>query len=550
MDAVSLASRASWWRGSSVVLNLLLGLLLAVSMSCERNVEDLNDIEISTYLQAESLARDLDLAYEEADRDRLERRFGPSDRDLLLSERDSSGVRFFAHPRVYTLVLAPFVRLAGLRGPAIVNSLLLLFAALVAARQLRKSLGSDAPMLVALLIFASVTYRSVFLFQPHVFLLTVVVFAVGLAVRFDEPGVHDLQEVYRPRPGALRIASNWFGIGLLIGIATVYHPVYALLLFPMILLTPAGNKKAGSLALAAGAVLTLLLDLPEIGSLLPSEIDVGLSAWNLLYLVVGRNVGVLIYFLPLVLVLGLVRGGEGRSSLWLTALVGSIVFVTLVPFDIYDGPAAVGNGWLLPLTGLLWFVPTRPLPHQWIWIAALFAAPLMYPTWMAPNLDLVTPESTYRHASGWLSQWLPPETTQRPIPNGGEVKGQGLWVRSLDAAARPTSGGRWLMEGDQQVQLLLASPAPIGSVFLQFGPQAEPDLELKGGGSLGNMVLAPEGGITFQVEDLKRRALHPMWWSSEKQHVYFLRMKMPQQEPKIQSLTIRAFGLEFGGGEQ
>jgi hypothetical protein len=104
------------------------------------------------------------------------------------------------------------------------------------------------------------------------------------------------------------------------------------------------------------------------------------------------------------------------------------------------------------------------------------------------------------------------------------------------------------MEGDRQVQLLLASPAPIGSVFLQFGPQAEPELELKGG-SIGNMVLAPDGGISFQVGDLDRRALHPMWWSSEKHNVYLLRLKMPEQEPETQSLTIRAFGLEFGGGE-
>ena len=124
--------------------------------------------------------------------------------------------------------------------------------------------------------------------------------------------------------------------------------------------------------------------------------------------------------------------------------------------------------------------------------------------------------------------------------------GQGLWVRSLSGAARPTSNGRWLFEGNQRAQLLLASPTPLGSVYLQFGSQAEPELELRGG-SLGNTVLAPDGSIGFQVEGLKRRAQHPMWWSSEKQQIYLLSFEMPQEDPMTQTLTIRAFGLGFGG---
>ncbi len=548
MVAVPVAWRGALWRGPWLVLLVLLGLLLIAAVSCERTVEDMTDVEISTYLQAESLAYDLDLEYGDADRDRSRERFGDRERDLVLAVDSDSGTQRFGHPQIYPLVLAPFVRVAGQRGPAIANALLLGLAAFAAVRQLGKRLGNVTPLLIALLVFASVTYRSVFLVQPHILLLSIVVVAIGLTFRFEEPGLHDMQELYRQPPRAFPISLNWFAIGLLTGITMTYHPVYGVLLLPVTLSVPADYRKSGIAALAVGVALPLFLALPSLEGLIPSELDMSLSAWNLLYLAIGRNVGVIPYFLPLILALGMAQGGEGRTSLWLSALVGSIAFALLMPFNFFDGPAAVGNGWLLPLTGALWFVPTRPLPRQWIWITAVCAAPLMMPTWIAPTVDLVTPERMYRHASGWLNQWLPPETSQRPIPNGGEVMGQGLWVRSLSGAARPTSNGRWLVEGNQRAQLLLASPTPLGSVYLQFGSQAEPELELRGG-SLGNTVLAPDGSIGFQVEGLKRRAQHPMWWSSENQQIYLLSFEMPQEDPMAQTLTIRAFGLGFGGNE-
>ena len=548
MVAIPIAWRGVPWRGPWSVLGILLGLLLIASVSCERTVGDMTDVEISTYLQAESLAYDLDFEFGEGDRDRSRERFGDSERDLMLAVDSDTGTQRFDHPQIYALVLAPFVRVAGQRGPAIANMLLLGVAVFAAISQLGKRLGSVTPLLIALLVFASVTYRSVFLVQPHILLLSMVVVAIGLTFRFEEPGLHDMQELYRQPPRAFPIALNWFAIGVLIGMTMTYHPVYGVLLLPVTLAVPPDFRKAGIVALAVGAALPLLLAPPNLGSLIPADPDVGLSAWNVLYLAIGRNVGVIPYFLPLILALGMAQGGEGRTSLWLSALVGSIAFALLMPFNFFDGPAAVGNGWLLPLTGILWFVPTRPPPRHWIWITLACAAPLMIPTWIAPTVDLVTPESMYRHASGRLNQWLPPETTQRPIPNGGEVMGRGLWVRSLNGAARPTSNGRWLIEGNQSAQLLLASPIPVGSVYLQFGSQAEPELELRGG-SLGNTVLAPDGSIGFQVEALERRALHPMWWSSEKQQIYLLSLEMPQLEPRTQTLTIRAFGVGLGRNE-
>lgn len=546
MDALRVGAGAPLRRGSVLLAVVLSGLLLAAAVSCERSRADLADVEISTYLQAESLAHDFDLEFGEGDRTRAIARFGELSGELRVSEDELSGPSPFEHSRTYTALLAPFVRLAGIRGAAILNWLLLLIAASVAAGSLRRRVGSDAVMLIALMVFASVTYRSVFLIRPHVFLLSLVVLSLTLALRSEEPAIEHIRDHYRPPAQGWKAALLWFPIGILVGILAAHHLVYLTLLMPLIAQLPQGSKRAAAAVLALGIAVVLVFDRPEVASLVPTGFDVGLAGWNLLYVFVGRNVGALPFFLPAVLAVGLTRGGDRRTLFWLSTLLACVVLAVLDPFDIFDGPAAVGSGWLLPLTGALWLVPTRPLPRTWLLVAWACSAVTMIPTWMATDVDLVTAEKNYRHASGWLHGWLPIETTQQSIPNGGEVMGAGLWVRSLTAAAEPSTSGRWLLQGDETAELVMASPTAVGSLYLQFGSRAEPELEVQGG-ALGNMVLAPDGGVGFQIRELDRRALHPMWWSPEKHYVYVLKLRMPQHEsPASQPFTIRAFGPQLG----
>jgi len=546
MGEVSLSSGPAIWRGPALVAAGLLLILVLVSASCERSVTDLAGSEISTYLQAESLGYDLDLEFDESDRLRSTTRFGEDSVEPRGTPGYESGRPRFDQPRTYTFLLAPFVRMAGPRGAAIFNALLLAAAAWVATRQLGRRLGSEAALVIVLFIFATVTYRTVFLIRPHAFLLTTVVCAMAMALRFEEPSVDQLREIYRSPPSLVNVVLTWTAVGLLTGVVATYHPLYLVLLLPFALKIPLGHRRWGLVALVAGTILVILLDPPDFQSFAGLRFDVSLSTWNLIYLAAGRNMGFLPYFLPLVVAVGWVGGKERRTSFWLSALIGAVGFALLEPFDLFDGPAAVGNGWLLPLTGALWFVPTRPVPRRWIWIVGLCSATAMVPTWSAPSIDLVTPEKTYRHASGWLNQWLPVETTQKDLPSGGEIMGRGLWVRSSSTAAEPTEGGRWHLKGDQRAELTIASPTAIGSLYLQFGSQAEPELEVRGG-ELGNMVLSPDGGIGFQIGDLDRRSLHPMWWSDEKHHVYVITIRMPQLEAvKTQTFTIRAFGPASG----
>ena len=548
MGEISVAQRTANWRpldGATWLLIALLTLLAAASFSCERRVSDLTESEMANYLQTASLLHERDLAITEDDRERARKVFGDRWADFGEGAASDPESESFDPYWPYALLAAPFVAAIGLKGPVVLNSILLIVAVWLASRQVRRRLGSDTSGLLVVFVFGTVTYRSVFLIQPQIFLLAIVVAAVSLALRSEEPAVHELREMYQEGQRTFPLALTWLAVGLLVGTAVIYHPLYGIVALPLVFAMPDGRRKLTVGALVVGVAAIVATDLPDLAILLPSKIDVGLAAWNGLYLIAGRNIGLLPYFLPLVLSVGLSRGGDGRTTLWVAAFLGAIGFATLMPFNIFGGPASVGNGWVLPLMGLLWFVPARPLPRNWLWIAVLFAAPLMYASWAAGSIDLVGPKGTYRHASNWVAQWLPAETSQQQIPNGGEIRGPGLWVRSLDTAATPNSGGRWTMESNRRVQLIIASTTPVASLYLQFGPQAEPDLEVEGG-TVGNMILAPDGGVAFQVEDLTRRGLHPMWWSPEKHHLYVLTLRMHQPESRLQSLTIRAFGHGLG----
>ena len=119
-----------------------------------------------------------------------------------------------------------------------------------------------------------------------------------------------------------------------------------------------------------------------------------------------------------------------------------------------------------------------------------------------------------------------------------------LWIRSLSREARVSGASRWILEGKGWTVLHLASPKELAAVHLQFGRQAAADLELQGA-DLGDMVLAPDGGVGFRIENLQRKALHPMWWSRERHFNYVLRFRMPLEEPRQQTLSITAFAADL-----
>ncbi len=536
-----------------VLLALLAGLLL-VSVACPRETSRLSPRELTHLTAGQSLIHDFDRRFDDRDRQRLGE-LGRDESDLLLASTGAPGAQSFAVPSPYSILLAPWVGLAPVRGSAILNAILIALAATLAAHSLGRRLGRAALALVAICLFASVLYRSVFLVTPSVFLAACVAGAFSLALRHEEPASHGMPEVYRPESSAPANAGRGLVVGALLGVVAVHHPLYLLLALPAGLVLGPERRQSARVGLVGGLVLVLLVfgltsglwDLSVNGilqgdGLQDLRVSIGATAWNLLYLLIGRNVGLLPYFLPLLALLGLWQGAAGRSSLVVTGVVGTLLFLVVSPFDFFAGPAAVGSATLVPWFVMLWFVPTRPLPRGWIVATLLLAAPGMLPTWLAPSVEPVTEQGVYRHASSRWHRYLPVETTQQALPPG-EVMGNRFWIRSLSREAR-VSGSRWLLEGGGWAVLHLATPTELAAIHLQFGPQAEADLEVQGA-DLGDMVLLPDGGVGFRLDHPRRKALHPMWFSPEKHFNYVVGFRMPMEEPRAQTLTLTAIAADL-----
>ncbi|HTQ79674.1 MAG TPA: hypothetical protein VMM92_06735, partial [Thermoanaerobaculia bacterium] len=328
------------------VLSLLLAATLGLALRFDRAGRPSLVGDEATYaMQAASLAFDGDLTYTRGDYDRFVAQWGgPPDGLVLQSRQGSEPGRHLTYgkPFLYALAITPFVRVSPVRGAVIGNALFLALAALLAAATLRQRFGAAAPLWVAVWIFASVSFAYVYWVHADLFLFATTAAGFALVYRGDRPRPSTLPDLYEgegPPPGwAFRL--RWLAAGVLLAIPGAFRPFYLALLVPAALAVPRGRRKAGLTALAGGALALLLLTglvqwhaggafsgyggerqgfyprtgYPEVdfpasrwesslqhwgntswtqeGAITP-DFDARLWAWNALYFLVGRNIGIL-----------------------------------------------------------------------------------------------------------------------------------------------------------------------------------------------------------------------------------------------------------------
>jgi hypothetical protein len=620
---------AAWGVLGALLLALLGGAAAADRASWPGFVGD-----ETTYLaQAESLAFDGDLTWSRADHARFFAHWGRPPDGVVLQSTDGGRVITFSKPPFYALYLAPFVRVSPQRGPFVANALLLAFAAVVAARALGRTLGPAAPWWVAVWLFASVAFASVFWAHPDLFLMSLVAIALAIAFgdgvgvapaaiepagggasklpldgadgdgdgageggpqsrRAGDPGRRDRADGLpgNRQPGA-RSLAGWALAGALVAIVTASRPPYAVLLLPFAVAAfrpragrqlaalLAGAALVGGLALVAqkastGAWTTYGterrgfyahtgypdVDFPRVdwGANLErfgmsmwtgsGEVSTGLDVlpalwrWNALYALAGRHVGLLPYFLPLLLGFAGRPRGAARWAL-VVAVAAAVAGLLLVrPFNFWGGGAALANRYFLPLYPAFWFLPTRRASPLWPALAALLAAPFLLPLWSAPGAYLRSPDGGYRFVGPAARALLPYETTQNQLkPSGHEdFLHNGLWVKSLSPAVAPAEEGR----------LLTLAPGDGGAVLVgSAAPLAGVEVLLRGAG--GARVWVGEREVPAATGGRRRLAVafgeplarHPMWWAPERWWLYEVELRAEGATAPI-ALALRPLPLE------
>ena len=150
-------------------------------------------------------------------------------------------------------MLAPLSRWVPTRAAPITNALALALASLLAARALRRSVGPAAPLWVAVLVFASVTFDHVFWAHADLLLLCLVVIAYSFLRAGGEGSMGN----------AGRFAARCAIAGVLLGAVAAARPLYLPLLAAAIAMVPSAGRRRGAVrtsgALLAGALLPLAL---------------------------------------------------------------------------------------------------------------------------------------------------------------------------------------------------------------------------------------------------------------------------------------------------
>jgi hypothetical protein len=553
--------RAAW-----VVLALLLAATLAGAATFDRRSWPSLVGDEATYLMAAaSLAWDHDLRYERGDYDRFFARWGVRPDGLILQSSDGGKTLSFGKPAGYSVFLAPFVRLAPSRGPWVANALLLALAAVAAARALSRRIGNAAPLWVAAFVFASVSFAYVFWAHADLFLACLAAIALAL--------------VYDREPGSAAPAWRFAAAGALLALVVLSRPLYVPLLLPVLLAAPrGGRRRAGTAVVAAmgGVVLVACLaswvargswtsyggdrrsyygytgfpgvdaaagdwqrQLAEHGThtwlkveTLQMGFDARQTAWNGVYYLVGRHVGVLPYFLPLLLGLLAFRRGEGRWALPLAALLAAALLFWVRPFNFYGGGGAIANRYFLPAYPALWFLAARPLrglravaPPL---LAAALAAPFLWPLWSSPRAFPIAADGGYRWTSAAARRWLPYETTLSHLKPAGQedLHLNGLWVKLLTPGLHAVDGGAALgVASGGPAELLVGSARPLAGVVVR--PAAGEALRVDG----ATTAAAADG--VWVLPFARPRAVHRMWWTDDPFYLYQVKLLPPASGPEV-----------------
>ena len=464
-------------------------------------------------MQAQSLAFDFDRRYEASDYRRYLETTGKVPDPLILQTRDGGDTLVYAKPVFYSLFLSPFVRLAPERGPIAANLVLLILGALLLECLLLRRVGADGPLMAAFLLFFSVTFGHVFWVHADLFYLVATAFGLCCLDPWFE--------------GERLPRARLFGGGVLLAIAGAGRPFYLAVLAAVLLaaapsLRQAWGRRASAIVLG-GAVFLLAgsawfhagsggawspyvgerqgfssatgypdidfdrQDWPELlaargdaswlreGFLLPA-FDVGLLGHNLVYAALGRSIGIVPYFLPLVVACACLRRGSRRRWLLVAVALGLLAFLIKSPHNFYGGAGAIANRWFLPLYPVCWFLIERAPARRWLAASAVAAALFVGPLWHSAaafpvEIDAESGARRLRYVSPAAKRLLPLETSQIHLSSApGDVQHGDLRVRLVGNGVWPHGDGGIRCRHGADGELLIGSPVPLAGLTVELVP--------------------------------------------------------------------------------
>ncbi len=347
--------------------------------------------------------------------------------------------------------------------------------------------------------------------------------ALALAILYFPQSMVDSEGTALSPVGRLLFGS----LGFFFAVTSSWVAVF---LVPLLPLTTPRHKRHGTVwrwtlatAFALIALGILAAYLRDVAFTLPTS--VGLATWSASYFVGGAHIGLLVWFLPTLLLILSYRRGSGRGSLLALSSLAALALVLLTPFDLGGvGERAVGAAFL-PIYLALWFVPDRVPKTRWLVATVVLSGLFLWPAWRSPLATARGDDWPAAH-DGSLASRLPHETTLPNTPRTAEWQGTGVFSRAFSGGLVDGEDGPALVPAAGPGKLMIATEKPLEAVLFDFGPDAPSELVVTGG-EVGNTLFTPDGGVRFEVVVEKPARTHTMWFSPKRHYIYLLDIEMP-----------------------
>ncbi len=384
-------------------------------------------------------------------------------------------------------------------------------------------------------------------------LATAVGVALAVALIWGERGRggEGISDVYTGslRPG--RSTWRWLASGLGLGAALSIEPLLVPLAVPILMARPKGAARfqaTSAFLLGAAAPVTLEFLFGASQWTFQPVWDGGLFAWNVAFLLVGSQTGILIHYPGVLLQASGPSPDRARAWIPLAVLATALLAIGFRPFD-WSGP----EGWsgfpaFLPLlVPLLVALPQRA--SSWFGVCLGISGFFISIRTHAP-LDMARfqPVQVVIQGVDELLAWLPDASTLRSLP-GSAPKRVSNVVWQVVGPGQERGHGK--AEGERgefsqlhhfrRARLLIWSPPEVNRVRLELGPNAPSAIAVEGA-LLGGTLFRPSGEIGFELLLDRPRRRHPVWWSRRVVAVHRLDVDLGEkaQVPVKVGLTLLA----------
>lgn len=542
--------------------------------------------EATYYAMAYSLAFDGDIRYQAHD---LERVYdngwaaGPS--GIFLRYDEPTGRMYYAKAFAYPAAAAPFVRLFGDRGFFLLHALLLAGVLLCGYAYLRRILQPlAAAAWTAAYFLGSIALLYYFWITPEIFNLAIGFFATFLWLYKERPPGWPDDAPWHPQgpPGGTSsrlhrcLAGAWTdgAAALLYGIAAYSKPPQIILLGPLLawLLWQKRFRRLGAVALVAAlAVVGLFavthvttgdwnymggdrrtfqgpypfqyrqLGFHDIGTEMVTEVSEyqnrfprldHLAADMTAYMWVGRNAGVLIYMLPMVLAaLAYAASPRRRWRSPYALLIGgtaatAFAYLTVIQANWIGGGGAIGSRYFVGL----YYAPFFAIPAG-AGLLGPFAAWLVWAVFLSPIVldPWASSASPGRHTQSLPFTLLPPEMgmlTDLPFNTNpaarrvtlptvdGQAEQTDYDLFFLDDATHLRESGRpgFWVKSQARAELVVRAEAPAEALVLRLrnGPVAN-RVTVSVDGQSATVALAPDEQASVRLQTTTRFTFGSNW---------------------------------------